>query len=67
MGFGQSKHKVEISISASSLSAAKSKAAALVRIGNKANEESLQILADLAQKPNINSLLKKYSGMLKSL
>ncbi|GGH64675.1 hypothetical protein [Phaeocystidibacter marisrubri] len=67
MGFGQSKHNIEIGISASSLGAAKSKAVALERIGNKANEESLQILAELAQKPNINSLLKKYSGMLKSL
>ena len=67
MGFGQKTFPVNIDLVASTESAAKKKAELLSRIGSKANTSSLEILARLSAKPNINELLASYESLLDTL
>ncbi|GGH78144.1 hypothetical protein [Phaeocystidibacter marisrubri] len=67
MAFGQAKHSISITISGSSKASAEQKAKLLEKIAAKADLESLKILAELSEKPNVNGLLKEYEPLLQSL
>lgn len=67
MGFGQTTHQVTINVVATDATAATQVAKLLEHLGAKADRESLQILAEVADKPKINEKLKRHKGLLKRL